>query len=173
MVLLAAIAGAGPADALPAVGAKLPSLTVNLTDKRSQALPLPRLPLLVLYEDKDAGKQNVKAQVIIGTFTDNVANKDKFTMFAVADVEKWNFWPARGYVLADIREVAKTSTVPILIDWKGALRRSWGLKPGKSSILLVLPDGEVRFAAEGTLSEAQTRELVQRLVELGAAPIVR
>src|SRR5262249_15023710 len=139
-------------------------------DGRARSVPA-RLPVLIFYEDKDAGTQNVRAREILGKFVDNTANRSKFEFLAIADVEKWDWWPARKYVLADVRAVAKKDATTVLLDWKGALRKEWGLAKGKSGVLLVAADGRVLFAGEGTLTDAQIREAAARLRELGAVPV--
>jgi hypothetical protein len=152
------------------VGAPAPPVTVEDTEGHARTVPDAHLPLVLLYEDQDAGKQNPRAREVLGKFTDVPQNRTRFEFMAVADLEKWNWWPARKYALADLRKIARRENTVLWCDWKGLVRRAWGLQRGKSSILMLGVDGKVLFAGEGTLSEAQLKELAERLVALGATP---
>lgn len=154
--------------ALPKPGEEVRVVAVGEIDGRERMLPDGPLPILVFYEDKDAGSQNRHTRVAVGRYTDRPENGDKFTFLPVADVEKWNWWPAKRYVVADVRKVAKETRTTLLLDWKGAVRKAWGLRAGKSGVLLLAPGGRVLFAGEGPLTEAQVADLVARLEALGA-----
>jgi hypothetical protein len=165
---LALLLAPAVAAALPPAGAPAPTVAVEDTTGQHRALPDAHLPIVVLYEDQAAEKQNVKARELLGGFTDKPQNRAKFEFLAVADLEKWNWWPARKYALADLQKIAKRENTTLWCDWKGAVRRGWGLTRSKSAILVIDTDGKVRFSGEGTLSEAQLKDLAARLIELGA-----
>jgi hypothetical protein len=157
-----------PALAAAAPGAVVPPAPIEDTAGHRRLIPDGRLPLVVLYEDQNAGKQNTRARELLGHFTDKAENRTRFEFLAVADLEKWNWWPARKFALDDLRAISKRENTPVWCDWKGQVRRAWGLTRGKSGILVMAPDGAVRFAGEGTLSDKQLDELAARLLELGA-----
>jgi hypothetical protein len=159
---------AGRAWALPPAGSTAPRVTVEDTNGKSQAVPDAKLPVLVIYEDQNAGKQNERARQVVGRISDRILNQNKLLIMAVGDLEKWNWWPARKYALKDLQRIARQENTTLYCDWKGALRRAWGLTRGKSGYLLVDVAGTVRFAGEGTLSAAQLDELVAKMAELGA-----
>lgn len=50
-----------------------------------------------------------------------------------------------------IRENAKRYGVPIYADWTGAMRRDLALSPKESNILIIDPEGTVRFVHRGNL----------------------
>ncbi len=154
----------------PGAGATVPPVQVTDTQDHQRKLPTGKLPVLIFYEDKDAGAQNMDTRKGIGRFTDNRDNASRFELMAIADVEKWNFWPAKKYVLDDVRASEKKDGTPIWLDWTGEVRKSWGLTAGRSGVLLIDGDGKVRFAFEGPLGPARIDELCKRLVELGAVP---
>ncbi|MDB4969897.1 MAG: hypothetical protein JWN44_5586, partial [Myxococcales bacterium] len=130
--------------------------------------PLPDArPVLVMYEDQDAQKQNEHARQVLGKITDRAENRARFEFVAVADVDKWNWWPAKKYVLADLKKIAEKENTRLFADWTGAVRKAWGFKPHKSVLLLATADGKVKFAGEGTLTEAQLAALVAELKALG------
>ena len=161
------VAAATAASALPTVGAVAPRVEVeNVAARTMRPLPDAR-PLLVMYEDKEAQTQNEHARKVLGRITDRAENRARFEFVAVADVEKWNWWPARRYVLADLRKIAERENTLLFADWTGAVRKAWGLTQRKSALVLTSPDGKVLFAAEGPLSETQLTTLVAQLKQLG------
>jgi hypothetical protein len=169
MLLTVAVVAAWPAaaEALPARGADLPAVEVDDVGQ-GRMRPLPdRRPLLVLYEDKEAQKQNPRARATMSRINARAANRARYEFVAVADVEAWNWWPARGHVLADLKAIAKRENTPLFADWKATLRKRWGLRAHQSVIVLSGADGKVLFAAEGKLSEAQLQALMAELAALG------
>jgi hypothetical protein len=161
--------GVAPAVwALPAVGGPLPRVEVEDVAAGVKR-PLPDAhPVLVMYEDKDAQKQNERARQVLGKITDRPENRARFEFVAVADVDAWNWWPAKKYVLADLKKIALKENTRLFADWTGAVKKAWGFKPHKSVLLLAASDGTVKFAAEGALTEAQLQALVAELKALGS-----
>src|SRR6185369_5966490 len=122
VALVAAAAGAGPAWALPPRGAPLPPVEVDDV-AAAHMRPLPdRRPVLVLYEDKEAAKQNVRARAVLSRINARDANRERYEFVAVADVVKWNWWPAKGHVLSDLRNIARRENTTLFADWKATLR---------------------------------------------------
>jgi hypothetical protein len=158
---------AAPAFALPPNGSKIPRLEVDGVDGKSRALPEARHPVLVFYEDKDAGTQNQHARDVVGPITDLAENRDRLELMPIADLERWNFWPAKRYVFDHLKKISEKESTAVWCDWRGQVRRSLGLTKGKSGVLLIDTQGVLRFAGEGTLSAAQIEELLLRLGELG------
>ena len=155
------------AIALPRAGDAIPAVEVVDVDGKTRALADPRRALLIFYEDKDAGAQNRRARALLGPITDRADNRARFELVAVADVEKWDFWPARKYVIDELRATERREQTRIWCDWKGRVRRALGLTRGKSGVVLVGGDGRCRFAGEGPLTDAQIADLMRRLDELG------
>jgi hypothetical protein len=166
-VIAIVAAAATAASALPPVGAPAPRVEVeNVAARAMRPLPDAR-PVLVMYEDKDAQAQNDKARKVLGRITDRAENRARFEFAAVADVAAWNWWPAKKYVLADLQKIAARENTVLFADWTGAVRKAWGLKAHKSTLVLTGADGKVLFAGEGTLSDAQLAALVTELKKLG------
>jgi hypothetical protein len=166
-ILLVVVAAASPARALPARGALLPTVEVDDVAKR-RPRPLPDAhPVLVMYEDREAQAQNSRARAVLGRINDRAENRTRFEFVAVADVAAWGWWPARRYVLDDLRKIAARENTALFADWTGAVRQRWGLPAHRSALVLTGSDGRVRFAAAGTLTEAQLSALVAELQALG------
>jgi hypothetical protein len=165
----ALLAVSSVAAALPRPGQAIAPLLVEGLDGHARTLPDARVAVILFYEDKDAGAQNQRVRDLLGPITDRAANRARIELLAIADVEKWDFWPARRYVLDDLRGIAKREATTLWCDWKGRVRRALGLSRGKSGVILIGSDGKCRFAGEGPLGDAQIRELLQRLADLGVA----
>lgn len=165
LCLLAGLASS--THAAPAVGDLLPEVTVEGTDGSQRRLPELRVPSVVIYEDSDAGKQNVRAAALIDATTNLPANKDHVEAIAVADLERWNFWPARKFALAEVKRVAARLHTTLYIDLKADLRRAWKLTKKRSAIVLLGTDGRVRFSAEGPLTDALLDDLKRAFAQLG------
>src|SRR5437763_12593083 len=117
LAVIAFLVGAGRALALPATGSALPPVQVyNVGAGRQRPLPDAR-PVLVMYEDKDAQSQNDRARRVLGRINDRAENRDRFEFVAVADVVAWNWWPAKRYVLADLKKIAERENTPLFADW--------------------------------------------------------
>jgi hypothetical protein len=161
------LAAATTARALPTVGGIAPRVEVENVAARAMR-PVPDAhPVLVMYEDKDAQKQNERARNVLGHINDRAENRARFEFAAVADVAAWNWWPAKKYVLSDLRDIAKRENTTLFADWTGAVRKAWGLKPHTSTLVLTGADGRVLFAGEGTLTDAELAALVAELKKLG------
>src|SRR5688572_28038487 len=127
------------------VGQIAPPATLSDDQGGSRTLPEGAAPVLVIYEDQEGGKQNRAMKDLIAAWHDPPANRDKLVVWPVADLSKWNWWPARKHALKDVQRAAREGNTRILIDWTGALQKAWGLARKRNSVVLVV-DGKVRFA---------------------------
>jgi hypothetical protein len=169
MMVVALVAVAAPAWGLPQLGAPLPAVAVDdIAAAHARALPIGR-PMLLLYEDREAQVQNARARLVLGRINDLPQNRERFEFIAVADVGAWDWWPARRAVLSDLKDIARKHNTTLYADWHGTLRKSWGLTPHRSALVLADAGGTVRFASEGTLSEEQLQALLAALEALGCA----
>jgi hypothetical protein len=157
--------------ALALISAGQLASAVSLPDDTGaqHALPASGQPLLVVYEDQDGGKQNHAMKDLIAAYHDPIANRARVAVWPVADLSKWNWWPAKSHALSDVQKSASKQNTHILIDWTGALHKAWGLSRGKNSIVLIGSDGKVRYASEGETTSAQRAALEAELQALGLA----
>ena len=167
MSFLVATLPLAPLFALLAVGSAAPA--VHLQDQAGNARPVPdpNQALLVIYEDQDGGKQNHHAKELIGQLNAKPENRAKVDAIAVADLEKWNWWPAKKYALADVQKAAAEKKTTIYIDWTGEVRKRWGLSKGKNHLLLIASNAQVLFSSAGELTPAQLHTLLTLLATLG------
>jgi hypothetical protein len=161
------LAVAGQLYALPRVGDGRPNVVVK--DAWDRALDLSRVgerPLLVVYEDRASSSQNQAfknelARVAKGPLALRVV------LAAVADVQGYDYWPARGFVKDAIRSQSNAIGAPIYCDWSGAVRNALGVRRGTSTVILYDASGRVVFAHEGAMdatSRASALSLLQAAV---------
>jgi hypothetical protein len=163
LVALAALAS-GVASALPPQGAGVAEFRVENPD--GVALTRERTagrPLLVVYEDKDHGETNRAFKDELAKLAKGGAWVKRITLAAVADVQAYDFWPARGFVRSSIRDEEKKAGTPIYCDWSGAFRQAFQVKAGTSTVLVYGRDGKLALAYEGALTEAQRGEIMGAL----------
>lgn len=163
----AAVAIAAPAALAMTLESRAPNVAFEDAGGHAVSLPTPGHSTLIFYEDKDAGKQNQHTRDIVGPITDRPENRAKLAFMAVADLEKWNWFPARQYALKELHKVEKKESITLYCDWHGVVRKAWNLTKGKSGIILLDDAGAVRFFGEGPLAPAQTEDLVRQLTALG------
>jgi predicted transcriptional regulator len=120
-------------------------------------------PILVVYESQEAAPQNAALKEDLSKLASGEAYRDTVALVPVADVEAYDFWPARGFVKDAIRDESKKLKTPIYVDWDGSFRKNAGLRRNMSTVILIGKDANVRFAHEGPLSKNQREELLQML----------
>ena len=77
---------------------------------------------------------------------------DAAWVVAVANLEKFDFFPARQIALSYVRDEEKKVGVPILVDLDGTLGDApWGLPKKTSNVLLLDAEGKVVFRHSGRM----------------------
>lgn len=152
------------AIALPAVGSSGPAGTVVDADGHGRDLHSNQgKPTLLVYEDQAATKQNVALKSELSRLAAGDKYRTAIALVAVADVEGYDYWPARGFVKGAIRKESKKLGNTIYVDWNGGVRKAAGFKKGMSTILLMGRDGKILFSHEGTMTPAQRTALLDLL----------
>lgn len=149
------------ANALPLVGAPGPGGKVVDTEGRGLDLrAIKGKPTLLVYENKEATKQNLELKNQLSKLAAGDKYRKAIALVAVADVEGYDYWPARGFVKSAIRSESKKLGNPIYVDWDGSMRKAAGFTKGLSTIVLVGPDGKVVFSHEGKMAAADREKLL-------------
>ena len=169
--LIAAVATASSDSfAIPKSGEGLPSASVVDANGTSfDTASVKGRPLLIVYEDKDSGKDNQALKDELAAFAREGDYRDRIALVAVADVSSFNFWPARGFAKDAIRRESARAGTTVYCDWDGVFRERLTLTKGKSNVVLVGKDGKVLYAAHGAMGEnARARFFSLLRGELGA-----
>ena len=98
-----------------------------------------------------------------GYITEGDTREAAVALAAVANVSAFNFWPVKGFVKDAIRKESKKQGTTIFCDWTGGFRKAFRLRDNASSVVLVGKDGNVLFAADGSISEDARARLIQLL----------
>jgi hypothetical protein len=152
------------AAALPRVGGLRPALIVADVDGRTLDLrAINGKPTLVVYESKEASTQNLELKTALSKLASGEAYRNAVVLVPVADVESYDYWPARGFVKSAIRDESKKLKATIYADWDGSFRKTAGLKRDKSTIILIGKDATIRFVYEGTLPKEERDRLISML----------
>jgi predicted transcriptional regulator len=159
------------AEALPKSGTSRPGIVLaNADDEAFDLRAINGKPLVIVHESKDAAGQNTAFKADLRTLTTaSTTFRDGYALIPIADADGYDYWPARGFVKSAIRDESKKIGRLVYIDWTGAARKALGVTHDKSAILIYGKDARLKFAAEGTLSEAD-RKLALRVLKCEITP---
>ena len=88
-------------------------------------------------------------------------------MVAVANLEKFNFFPARQIALSYVRDEEKKVGVPILVDLEGTLGEApWDLPKKTSTVMLMDATGAVIYRYSGRMEAAERKAFFTALSQL-------
>ncbi|MBL8937663.1 MAG: hypothetical protein JNM69_24080 [Archangium sp.] len=124
-------------------------------------------PTVLFYEDRDstALNQHVKDALYEKGKTEHML--DQVSVVAVANVAAYDWFPARNFVLAAVRDVEKKVNLPVFLDFKGSLATApWNLPPKSSTVLVLDGSGRAVWKAQGRLSKEKLAELFTELDKL-------
>ncbi len=161
---LAVATTAVPALALPIVGD--PMGNGHLEDADGHGFEISSFkgkPILIVYEDRDSAKQNDALKKELARLAKGDKYKSAVALAAVANVAAFNFWPVKGFVKDAIRKESKKQGTTIFCDWTGGFRKAFKLRDNASSVVLIGKDGNVLFAADGSISADARARLIQLL----------
>ncbi|MGZ6080520.1 MAG: peroxiredoxin family protein [Myxococcaceae bacterium] len=146
------------------------SWDVQLRDSSNAPVSLSRWrgrPTVFFYEDQRSTEQNValkreifaraKAHRLIG----------KANVLGVANLHGLDWFPVKLFALSAVREAERKESVPVLVDWDGALGAPpWSLPVEASSVVLLDADGRLVHAWSGPLGPREIDEFFARLSQL-------
>jgi len=157
------LAGTVPAPPAPAVDAALADSRdgpVRLSSYRGK-------PLVLFYEDRESSEQNARLKKALHQRAEAAQLSQAAHVLGVANVAAYDFWPARGFVLAAIRDVEERERIPVLVDWKRALGAApWRLPEGASSVVLLDAEGHLVHGWTGTVEGPDMEEFFEMLGQL-------
>jgi hypothetical protein len=152
------------ASAAPQLGAPRPAARVHDAEDRAFELQGVRgKPILVLYEDKDSAKVNLVLKDDLARLARGDRYRNAVALVPVADVERYDYWPVRGFVKDAIRDESRKIGATIYCDWNGSFRRATQLAKNTSSVMLFGRDGRVLFAWEGQVPKDERERLLAML----------
>jgi len=124
-------------------------------------------PVILFYEDKDSTQLNEALKEELFARGKQHGLLEAAWVVAVANLEKFNFFPARQFALSAVRDQEKKVGVPILVDLNGTLGGPpWGLPKKTSTVMLMDATGAVVYSYSGRLEEAERKTFFDTLSRL-------
>ncbi len=124
-------------------------------------------PVILFYEDKDSTGLNQPLKEELFERGKARGLLEAAGVLAVANLEKFNFFPARQIALSYVRDEEKKAGVPILVDLEGTLGGApWELPTKTSTVMLMDASGAVVYRYSGRMSEAERQVFFQALASL-------
>lgn len=140
---------------------RVPPMDATLRGSDGKEVALSRWrgkPVILFYEDRHSTTLNSPLKEALFSRGQSLGLLEAAWVVAVANLEAFDFFPARGIALSHVRDEEKKWGIPILVDLKGTLRTApWGLPPKTSSVLLMDGAGTVVYRYSGRMNE-QERE---------------
>ncbi|WP_257454833.1 peroxiredoxin family protein [Archangium lipolyticum] len=124
-------------------------------------------PVILFYEDRHSTTLNGSLKDALFSRGQALGLLDAAWVVAVANLESFDFFPARGIALSHVREEEKKWGIPILVDLKGTLGVApWNLPTKTSSVLLMDGAGTVVYRYSGRMNEQERETFFQALSTL-------
>ncbi|WNG43974.1 hypothetical protein F0U60_07615 [Archangium minus] len=124
-------------------------------------------PVILFYEDRHSTTLNAAFKEALFARGQSMGLLDAAWVVAVANLESFNFFPARDIALSYVRDEEKKWGIPILVDLKGTLGAApWNLPTKTSSVLLLDEQGSVVFRYSGRMDAEDMETFFQALATL-------
>ncbi len=124
-------------------------------------------PTVLFYEDRFSTTLNRPLKQALFKRGVELGLIGQVSVVAVANLEGLDWFPARGFALAAIRDAEKEAGIPVYVDWSGVLARPpWGLPRKTASVVVLDAAGQVRWQASGELDAKQQEEVFSELLGL-------
>lgn len=121
-------------------------------------------PTVLFYEDRDSGPTNQHVKDALFARGKTKGLLEAAAVIAVGNVAAYDWFPARDFVLAAVRDVERQVKVPVYLDFKGALSAPpWRLPATGSTVLVLSPGGGIVWRATGKLSAEEVAQLFAAL----------
>ncbi|MFE8605344.1 hypothetical protein AB8V91_51050 [Archangium violaceum] len=121
-------------------------------------------PVILFYEDRHSTTLNSSLKEALFSKGRELGLLDAASVVAVANLESFNFFPARGIALSHVRDEEKKWGIPILVDLKGTLGAApWNLPTKTSSVLLLDSQGALVYRYSGRMKDEDQKTFFQTL----------
>lgn len=121
-------------------------------------------PTVIFYEDRYSTELNAALKAELFERGKKEGLLKAVTVVAIGNLQGWNWFPARDFAMAAIRDAQRKSGIDIYIDWSGALSSPpFSMSPKNSTVLVLNPAGGEVFRSEGTLDSNEREHLFATL----------
>jgi predicted transcriptional regulator len=134
---------------------------------RLQLATLWKQPTVLFYEDRGSTDLNLHVKEALAAAGQARGLAEAVAIVAVANVAAYDFFPARNFVLAAIRDVEKKYGITVYLDFSGGLARPpWSLQARGSTVVLLDRAGVLRSRWRGQLQPDDVKALLAQVAEL-------
>lgn len=124
-------------------------------------------PAVLFYEDRASTGLNQSVKEAVWTRARRDGLESAAHVIAVANIQAYDWLPARTFAVSFIRQMEKRIGIPILLDLRGVLTSPpWDLPGDTGSVLLLDADGMIVSRDSGKLSATDTARLLATLETL-------
>jgi hypothetical protein len=117
-------------------------------------------PVIFFYEDRYSTDLNKQVKDELFARGRELGVLDRARIVAVANLSPYNWFPARNFALAAVRDAEKKFGVQVLVDFTASLGEvPWSLPTKTSSILVFDAEGNRLWKKSGRLSDEERAEL--------------
>nr|QKW93837.1 peroxiredoxin [Vitiosangium cumulatum] len=145
------------ASSTPTTEPRVGPMDATLRDSDGKEVALSRWrgkPVILFYEDRHSTTLNSPFKQALFARGEELGLLDAAWVVAVANLESFNFFPARGIALSHVRDEEKKWGIPILVDLKGTLGKApWNLPRKTSSVLLLDGNGTIVYRYSGRMED--------------------
>jgi hypothetical protein len=121
-------------------------------------------PVILFYEDRHSTTLNSPFKEALFARGQEQGLLEAAWVVAVANLESFNFFPARDIALSHVRAEEKKWGIPILVDLKGTLgAQPWNLPKKTSSVVLLDGTGTIVYRYSGRMKEEDMERFFQTL----------
>lgn len=153
--------------AVPALAGDEAPLDATLETSAGSTVQLQTLwkkPTVLFYEDRDSTKLNQHVKDALFAAGREKGLLDAVAVVAVANVAKYDWFPARNFVLAAVRDAEAQFHVPVYLDFKGQLSAPpWSLPSKTSTVVVMTAAGRPVLTLKGRLSDAEVEKVFATL----------
>lgn len=113
--------------------------------------------VLLMYEDRDSQEQNASLKAEIRQRIRQESLGRNLAVVPIADVRRYDYWPARSVVRRAVADQARALGTEILLDWNGEIARRYGFRTPGSNVALIGRAGELLHQRTGALAADERR----------------
>lgn len=124
-------------------------------------------PAVLFYEDRHSTELNADVKTALLEQGRAAGRTDAVHVVAIANIQAYDFFPAKDFAVAFIRRLEGTIGIPILLDARGVLSAPpWNLPDEGGTVVLLDADGRVVWQHSGALGPERTKALLARVASL-------
>ncbi|MCW5892845.1 MAG: hypothetical protein KIT14_20220 [bacterium] len=124
-------------------------------------------PAVLFYEDRRSTELNAEVKAALWEQGRAAGRTDAVYVVAIANIQAYDFFPAKDFAVAFIRRLEGKIGIPILLDARGVLSQPpWDLPSAGGSVVLLDADGRVVWQHTGALGPERTQTLLARVASL-------